>query len=302
MLAKKEILVKFSDISGFVAGLNTRNAIPTLSQLFYCVFESENRNPEHPLNSLVSMVIGEKATEHSRKEFCKLIEAHEEGLKGLSMTFRNPTIGMQDAIQLSQVDKHDYRLVDGCRRFLASLLIWAEDGCSDTDNYIRATLREGSVDENKVVSVIKNLQRKDCSPMEKARIFHEWKTTHKSAKTGKRMSDKEIAAELLGRTTDAACQEVGYFRQFVFLSASDQRALEDGTLSVSKAKEKVSKKTPTEPAGLPPAQSNKRRKTMEYKKAIELLKDDKTIAEKIADKGYDPEAVKFGMRLLMGGE
>lgn len=285
--------VQLSQIVGFVGRENTREALPTLAKENWVVFESEKMEVEQQ-TSLMSLVFGETANEATRANFCKLIKANEPEIAGLAQTILNPDIGLRDAIEVKQKDKQ-FLLVDGCRRFLAQTYAWITLGSPNEGDNIKATIVQDDDAACHTVSVVKNTQRRAMTPMEEARQYAYYRKT-----LG--MKDGKIA-ELVGLTGSAGKQRVYIYRQLTRLNEKDQKAVENGKLGIVKALEKLRKKSEGEEGegeGEGTGATEKGKKTFNLKKSKALYDNLDEVKRLAKDKGYDWQAVHYGMGLALG--
>lgn len=279
--------IKFTEIVGFASGKNSRDAIKNLSKQGYCVFRSENFEDEIANSPLMDMVYGEKADDSSRKKYCKLIETNEEDLHGLCLNLKE--IGQQHPSKLIKTEEpHKFLLYSGCRRLLAHCYNWIKAGCPEDGMVIKADVEELSEEDAEFHGGAINLHQKAMSRMETARYYNKLKTV-------RGWKIKEIA-KFVGKAGKAGELDVSNHIRLLDLTPTQQRHLEEGKLTWSRALAILRGEDNNDPHAKPPGQRNR---CLPFNKAKELYDNKEDLAKIAEEYNYPIEAIRFGMELVM---
>lgn len=168
--------LKLGSFVGFVSEnkKNTRDAIPNLSRMNYCVFESELTGENDDRVPLVRLA--RSADEKERDLFVSLLKENESSIYGLKDTFLS--IGQHQPV-LAASTPEGAVLIDGCRRFLARCIALIELGGSNYDDCnadsIPVVLKESDAEKGEVISAVVNLHHKPPAFSDEAMLYHKYK-------------------------------------------------------------------------------------------------------------------------------
>lgn len=194
---------------------------------------NKNTNPRNPLSaSLQSQgwdcMTGEKpiwllatsSKAEDRAMFVQLIQDFDPELASLAATIRS--VGLESPIEVREGGGGGvFTLVYGSRRCLATLFNWCLLG-KPKDPWIKATLVKGNEAHLLTRAIIENV-RKNQTPIDEA------KAIQLSVNLGE---TKENIAETLG----VSIQTVNSRMQLLELSPKEQRAIQEGKVTVKDAK------------------------------------------------------------------
>ncbi len=287
-----------SKVIGFVGGNNTRNAWPWLAQVKAVMFRSELTGEDDTRTVIAEMILGEKATDETRKLITKWVKEYDSEGPASQWALTNSILrdGQQEPCKVT-LTPEGILLFSGARRWfgnlLASVLLSSHkpEFLADPSEANEATARE--------LGHILNASHKELTVIDEARQYHELKELG--------LSDRAIAERLnvFDKGGKPNVQRVGQYRKLFSPKITDaQRAkLANGTATIDSLLKIVNTKTGS---AAEPSRQETRPRTMTYK-ALEPLSELKTCRLIQAAKQFagDTEeeriakAIQYGMRLAL---